>query len=483
MTLPAVNRNRPNLLFLMTDQMQGCVLAPDHICQTPNFDRLQARGVRFTHAYTPNAICSPARASLMTGLLPHNHNVWTVTHTVRNDRAVMRSSPHWAEYLDAAGYRTGYFGKWHVERSHDLARYGWQEALTEGHREVQASQESIRQQVDQGHWQLEGYLDTIPGYSASRFYGVTEVEPAGRGHGLHVRHASRFLDSALQQDIPWACFVSVLEPHDPFVCGEEAFTRYDVNHMPLPASLQDDFTGRPEIYRRAQRPWHNWSTRQHQEATACYYASISEIDQLFGQLLDRIEAAGQLDSTLVVLTSDHGELLGAHGLYCKNYTAAEEIYRVPMVLAGPGIQEEAASNVRVGLHDLYPTLLDLLDLEHDPIPDSRSFADILDRGASTTADPRLGYAEYEGTRFQLTQRIVWDDPWKFVFNGFAQDELYHLEQDPYEMQNLITDPDCKDQTEHMTRTMWDFIRRTGDHTLLQSQYPILRLASVGPDTA
>ncbi len=482
MPSPNGNGSRPNLLFLMTDQMQSCILDRDHICQTPNFDRLLARGVRFTHAYTPNAICSPARASLMTGRLPHNHNVWTVTHTVRDDRAVLRSSPHWAEYLDRAGYRTGYFGKWHVERSHDLAAYGWQEARTEAHPQVQDAQARIRQRVEDAPWHLEGYLNPVPGYTPSRFYGVTDVEPAYRGHGLHVRHAAQFLDSALGQNAPWACFVSVLEPHDPFVCGRKAFARYEVDHVPLPASWQDDFTGRPEVYRRAQRPWHGWSARQHREAAACYYASITEIDLLFGQLLDRIEATGQQNSTIVILTSDHGELLGAHGLYCKNYTAAEEIYRIPMILAGPGIREKEVSPIRVGLHDLYPTLLDLLGLEHDPVPDARSFADLLRPEQPEAVTPRYGYAEYEGTRFQLTQRIVWDDPWKFVFNGFAQDELYRLDQDPDEIRNLAADPAYAHQVEAMTRIMWEFVRRTGDTTLLQSQYPALRLGAVGPDS-
>ena len=106
----------PNILFLMTDQMQGRVLEPDNPCQTPNLDRLAARGMRFRPRLHANAVCSPARASLMTGLLPHNHGVLFVEHTVDADQAVLRSQhPHWAERLTDAGYNTGYFGKWHVE--------------------------------------------------------------------------------------------------------------------------------------------------------------------------------------------------------------------------------------------------------------------------------------------------------------------------------------------------------------------------------
>ena len=105
-----MNADRPNILFLMTDQMQGRVLDPGNPCRTPHFDRLAARGVRFPRAYTPNAVCSPARASLMTGLLPHSHGVLEVTHCVDDDQCNLRTEhPHWAQRLQAAGYRTGYF--------------------------------------------------------------------------------------------------------------------------------------------------------------------------------------------------------------------------------------------------------------------------------------------------------------------------------------------------------------------------------------
>ena len=118
---------KPNILFLMTDQMQGRVLEPGHPCITPNFDALAEKGVRFPKAYTPNAVCSPARASLMTGTLPHTNGVLEVIHCVDDDQCNLRTElPHWAQRLEAVGYKTGYFGKWHVERTNDLTQFGWQ---------------------------------------------------------------------------------------------------------------------------------------------------------------------------------------------------------------------------------------------------------------------------------------------------------------------------------------------------------------------
>jgi len=152
---------KPNILFLMTDQMQGRVLDPDHPCQTPNFDRLASRGVRFTRAYTPNAVCSPARASLMTGLLPHNHGVLYVTHTVDDDQAALRTEHlHWAQQLVANGYRTGYFGKWHVERSGRLEEFGWQVNGAEGSTLLRESEAARQAERADAAFALERILDS-----------------------------------------------------------------------------------------------------------------------------------------------------------------------------------------------------------------------------------------------------------------------------------------------------------------------------------
>ncbi|MEZ4869871.1 MAG: sulfatase-like hydrolase/transferase [Caldilineaceae bacterium] len=471
---------KPNILFLMTDQMQGRVLDPASPCQTPNFDRLAAHGVRFTHAYTPNAVCSPARASLMTGLLPHNHGVLYVTHTVDDDQACLRPEhPHWAQRLVEDGYRTGYFGKWHIERSGELAQFGWQVNGAEGSQLLtEATQAAVAAQKA-ATYSVEGWLDTQPGYQPNRFYGVTSVPPVQRGMGIRTQLALDYLDAVLAGDDPWCCFVSVLEPHDPFICGEAAFAQYDVAALELAPNVHDDLAGRPGIYRKAARVWAHWSDRQRREAMACYYASITEIDQQFGRLLDRIEAAGQLEKTIIVLTSDHGELLGAHGLYCKNFSAAEEIYNIPLVMAGPGIAQGAVAEASVGLHDLCPTLLELTGSQPIATVDAAPFTALLTDPTAVEAF-QSGYAEYFGGRMILTQRVLWQGPWKFVFNGFDFDELYNLADDPYELTNLIDDPLYAEQLQLLTAQMWQRIKETGDHSLYNSHYPILRVAPFGP---
>ena len=462
----------PNILFLMTDQMQGRVLDPDHPCQTPNFDRLAARGVRLPRAYTPNAVCSPARASLMTGLLPHSHGVLEVTHTVDDDQSCLRTGfPHWAQRLGQAGYRTGYFGKWHVERSGDLARFGWQVVATD----VMAG---ARKQ--DGRFSLQKWDEQPEGYRKTLLYGVTEVPPERRGVGITTDLGLAFLEDAANGSAPWCCFVSITEPHDPFVTGQEAFARYDVEGLPLQPNVGNDLSGQPNLYRKAGVAWRDMDERQKREAAACYYASITEIDTQYGRLLDFLESSGQLDDTIVVLASDHGELLGSHGLYCKNFTGFEEVYSIPMVVAGPGALPGVTSQARVGLHDLCPTLLELAGLETIGAPDSRSFADALQDPEGGAGAFTRGFAEYHGSRYRVTQRIVWDGPWKLCWNGFDFDELYNLDDDPWEMSNLIDVDGHEEVVRALMRYAWEVVRDTGDRALLNSHYPILRLGRYGP---
>ena len=138
------------------------------------------------------------------------------------------------------------------------------------------------------------------------------------------------------------------------------------------------------------------------------------------------------------------------------------------------------TDARVGSHDLGPTLLELVDAEPLDTADARSFVPVL-RDSSTVADAfATGFAEYFGNRYYITYRVTWDGPWKYVHNGFDVDELYNLEQDPYELHNLAEDLSYEDILIRMATLMWRFVRDTGDDALLNTHYPILRLAPVGP---
>ncbi|RMD76761.1 MAG: DUF229 domain-containing protein [Lentisphaerae bacterium] len=459
---------RPNILFLMTDQFQANVLDAEHPCHTPNLDQLRQRGVQIRNAYTTNAVCSPARAGIMTGLLPHNHGVLYVTHVVDDDQACLRPScSHWARHLQQSGYATAYFGKWHVERSNRLDEFGWQEYdLSHGRRQGEF--------VKSRTYSTRGYHDSL-------FYGITTAPPEERPMGHICANAMTWLREHATQKQPWCCAVSLPEPHDPFVCGEEAFGLYDPETMPVPENWHDEMKNVPNIYRRIRKIWNEFDETDRRMAAACYYASITEIDKLFGKILEQLASQGVLDNTIVVFTTDHGELLGAHGLYCKNFGAYEEVYRIPLIVAGPGIPATGVLDARVGSHELAHTLCELAGAEPLETTDGRSFVTLLRDPEGQAGHFQTGYAESFGGRFIYTQRIYWEGPWKYVFNGFDDDELYNLQEDPGEMNNRIHDPSCSEQADYLMGRIWQKIRETGDHSLLNSHYPILRLGRLGPD--
>ncbi len=430
-----MSKNQPNILMFLPDAMPATVVQPDSQCLTPNFDRLAARGIRFERCYTTTPICSPARASLMTGLLPHNHGVLQVEHCVDDDQCCLRTQhPHWAQRLGDAGYRTGYFGKWHIERTNRLEDFGWQ---VNGCDQI-AAQRQLGEGIAAVDKLLEDavlahYLEQPHGYNRVLHYAVTNVSPQQRRIGLTTNNTLDFLDDALNADAPWACCVSFTEPNTPEIAGAEAFAQYDVDHIQLPPNLNDDLDDRPALYRRQHQIWQDTTEHQWREQRAVYYAAITELDAQFGRLLDRLETAGAIENTVVIVLSDHGRYLGAHGFDNHNFGTFEEIYNVPLIMAGPDIAHSTQSTACVGIADLCPTLLEVADAAPIPVPDSRSFAHLLQNPGG---DNGTAYGENHGCRFTVEQRVLWQDNWKFVFNGFDYDELYDLAAAPYETRNV-----------------------------------------------
>jgi arylsulfatase A-like enzyme len=173
--------------------------------------------------------------------------------------------------------------------------------------------------------------------------------------------------------------------------------------------------------------------------------------------------------------------VGAHGLDAHNFGAFEEIYNVPLIVAGPGLAQDAVTDALVSIPDLCPTLLELAGARPIDAPDSRSFAPLLADPVAQAPGYDTCYAEYYGNRFLTTQRILWRGPYKLVFNGFDYDELYNLDEDPHELKNLGQDPAYEGQRREMMAGIWQIVRDTGDRALLETHYSPMRFGVVGPN--
>jgi arylsulfatase A-like enzyme len=470
------SKRRPNVLILMGDHVTGRVVGPGSQCIKPNLDRLAAEGMRFSRCYTPLGMCSPARASLMTATYPSRHGVWDCTHTQRKSWVdVSPELVHWAQRLVAAGYRTGYFGKWHVTQSERLEDYGWQEYEINRSTTMRSPRIAGTQIVSR----KEGYKDVVMA-AVGQDDGTAPHHPAyDLGIDFIRRHASNAE--------PFCCIVSTSEPGSG-APPKRFYDKYDPKSTRVSPTLRDDLAGKSEMLRRMQAGWKDLSDQDWQKITACYLAMMTFLDSEVGRILDVLRETGCYDDTTILFLSDHGQMLGAHGLVGLGLGLAfEEVYNVPLIVRLPGwLQDKGDSpngreigDALVSLVNIGPTLLDLCGLP--PLPDAhgRSLVPIFNRRYDP-AEWQEAYGEFFAQRFMFTQRIVWHGDWKYVFSPGGVDELYNLAKDPHELRNLGAQPEQRAVLLDMAKRMWRKMDQLGDESLLESHYSTLRAAPIGP---
>lgn len=462
-------KKRPNILFLMTDHTNAQALATGSQCLTPNLDALASEGVRFGRCYTTNAICSPARASLMTSLYPSTHGMWDCAHTQRSEWLDVPADrfTYFSSRLAEAGYYNGYFGKWHVEQTGKLENFGWHEYdCADGGMGCKASVKN-RAVVPK-----EGYRD----------YLLAGVDESG-DERLHptFEQGIDFIRRAAQDQKPFCCFVSTKEPHDPYIPPKQFLDMYDLDSIAVSPTLRDEPTNKPEIVRRMRAVWSAVTDDDWRRVTAAYWAVITTLDREVGRIVQVLKETEQYENTIIVFTSDHGDMLGGHGLATKGVgTPYEEVYNIPLIMRVPGMTHGLEdTQTLTSPVDLAPTLLDLCGVEGLPDAQGRSLRPVIEGGANHE-DWRDAYAEFFGQRFVYTQRIVWHGEWKYVFSPGGIDELYNLAEDPHERNNLADDPNHKDVLIDMCKRMWRKMKEIGDDSLFNTQYATLRTAPIGP---
>ena len=413
--------HRPNILFLMTDHTNAQALRPGSQCLTPNLDALAAQGVRFHRCYTPNAICSPARASLMTGLYPSTHGMWDCAHTQRPEwvNVPPERFPYFPQLLAQAGYRNGYFGKWHVEQSGKLESSGWHEydlACSEWRGELMETDRVVVPKAGYHDYLLAGVCqDQRPlGHPAfDKAIGFI------RHHALMNRRATR------SENQPFFCFVSTNEPHDPYTPPKRFRDLYNIASVQTSPTLRDEPTGKPEVIRRMRSVWSSLSDDDWKRISAAYWATVTFLDSEVGRIIDVLKETGQYDNTIILFASDHGDMLGGHGLATKGVgTSYEEVYNIPLIMRVPGMTGgREDSQTLTSLVDIGPTLLDLCGAAIIENAQGRGLRPVLE-GSADKSKWRDAYGEFFGQRFVYTQRIVWHAEWKYVFSPGGIDELF-----------------------------------------------------------
>ena len=432
---------RPNLLFIMDDQHRHDYLsaAGATFVRTPNLDRLAERGVRFTQCITNAPVCAPARIGLASGYQPArlgclDNNCYLPRHI----------TPYYTRLRDA-GYRVGCVGKLDLAkpdpyngRHGDRPRvFGW--GFTHP---VECEGKMHAGMADQprgpyGFWLQEHGLferfradyaarrtrDWIEGASHDSILPEDAFEDAYIG-----RRAVEWMDT-VPDDYPWHLFVSFVGPHDPFDPPTSYAERY--RGAAVPPAIRGNEEGKPAWVNARRR---DLSEDEVAVSRRQYCAAIELIDDQVGRIIEAVERRGMAEDTIVVFASDHGEMLGDHGLYTKS-VPYEAALRVPLIAAGPGIAGGRTSDALVELIDVNPTVCGLAGLPAQEGLDASDFSAVL-TGDRTTHREEAASALREF-------RLVRTADHKLVMHHTGETELYDLKNDPEELENVAADrPDA-----------------------------------------
>ncbi len=453
--------SRPNILFLFADQHRydavGCNGAT--VVRTPTMDALAAGGTRFTNAFTPVALCSPARGSVLTGLYPHNHGQLANTGNFNCvfDKVIL-DKVGYPELLSQAGYSVNYVGKWHLplEGDKDFWHFDeWHTSREYGHQLAARGLDGDRAaEVQRLEW---GGKAAFCGRAQLSAEDLQEAWVADKTIDMLERHS--------KEDKPFMIFSSFFGPHFPYAVPAPYDEMYDPKQVERWNNFEESFDGKPLIQQKEMLRWNashlTWADWQ--KVIACYWGYVTYIDDQIRRILDKLDSLGLAENTMVVYSTDHGDMLGGHRLFNKGMNMYDEIFHIPMIVRWPGVTEPGSvTGSFVNLVDLMPTILEAAGVSPTIPVDGHSIVPLL-KGEPVADWPDDVYAEYHGYELALcTQRMVRTESWKYIYNPCFEDELYDVVSDPGELRNLADKLGYKHVLRRMKERMVRWLSQTGD---------------------
>jgi arylsulfatase A-like enzyme len=468
---------KKNLLFIMTDQQRydALSIAGNTVLQTPNLDRLGKEGAYFKNAYTPCAVCTPARSSILTGHTVENTGMNSNKKAYYYEEEGLMTMPTFDEVLAENGYHCEYYGKWHSQISNTSLYRNPKQASKEGHSVfAHGGQRYV-------HWD---YLDehvpmreTKPGelYDTmtkrpyrtdpiDKHYGMTAVELKAskekfsqsvmhgkleipKQHTLTAFQAKETIEAIERlKDKPFSITCSFHFPHPPILPPEPYYSMYPAEDMVPPVSITDDMANSPYLKASERLERTEYADPEKiKYMISNYYGLVREIDDWVGKILNKLDELGISENTMVIFTSDHGEMLGDHGMMGK-FIFYEESAHIPLLIRMPGkITPETTVDGYVSLVDLFPTILDYLNIKKHP-SDGKSL-----RGLMEGSDKEHGkyvVTEWNTKGDVKPNYMILKDGWKlmipFTKTSTVLNAMYNLNEDPNEMNNLIGNNPKKD---------------------------------------
>lgn len=465
-------KRKPNLLFIWTDEQRADTLAAygNHRIQAPNLNKLAAESVVFQRAYVTQPVCTPARSSVMTGLWPHT------TGCTANNIPLPPEIPCFPELLGDPDYRTAYMGKWHLG-DEVFPQHGFEEwvSIDDGYTDHYSPYRDRTARSSYHHYLLDQGYHPDSGGKFSRGFAASRPLEHCKPAFLE-RQACDFLQR--QQDNPFILHINFLEPHMPFTGPLNDL--HDPDEVDLPANFHDPLEEneplRYRLIREYARDKYGESEEAIRELIARYWGLVAQVDRSVGIILGTLEELDLADNTIVVYTSDHGDMMGSHGMVEKQ-VMYEESVRVPWLLRVPGLGHRMVTQP-VSHIDLAPTLLDLMSHAIPGNLPGQSLTPLM-RGESVAEDhvfiewnPNVfkvmpgstmaSRAEMDRVAGEHTRTVVSPDGWKLCLSDADRSQLFNLNDDPGETTNLFDSGRHTDVIQRLTRRIQDWQRQTGD---------------------
>jgi arylsulfatase A-like enzyme len=454
----------PNILFIMHDQQRydciGASRTNDTACSypihTPNLDKLAADGVFFENAYTTNPVCAPARQALFSGRRPEAHGgLWNpdICFPIGSIPADM---PRWTKRFVERGYATSYIGQWIPDPTCTPFDYGFENYIPRS--EIIRRTNELCQN------------DGIKPVYRRGFFGEPSQIPLEYSE-THVRAGivTEEIDRLSSEDKPWYIHIDAYEPHLPCRPSAPFDTMYDPDKLPVWGGFYDTFENKPYIQRQQLVNWRieNYTWDDWKQTVSCYYGIISQYDDSIGRIVSHLKKTGQYDNTVIIYTSDHGDMCGSHRMIDKHYIMYEDVCHVPLIIKFAGNSKPQRTRVYTqNTIDLPPTLLDIAGISDIPEREffhGRSLAGIKD---GRIDDSGQAVSAYNGQQFGLyCERSIKTDEYKYVLNSTDKDELYYLTEDPYELKNVIDDERHSDVLRELRMRLYKELERCGDPIL------------------
>ena len=469
--MPDAPPERPNVVFILSDDHRYDFMGftgkvPG--LETPNMDRMATQGIHCAQAFVNTALCSPSRASILTGQYSHVHEV------VDNDAPAREDLRYFPSYLQAAGYRTAFMGKWHMGHGDDEPRPGFDRWVSFKGQGVYYNPTLNVDGERVTHGDSAYITDLLTAYALDF---IEETQESDEPFFLYLshkavhaefdpapRHRGRFSEVDIQ-------YPPTMYPPDVDLLGYQTVTapRPTLREKRRALAVNYQYDAVPDWVKRQRNSWHGVDYMYNGQLDfntfyRNYLETLLGIDESIGAVLEKLEATGQLDNTVVFYMGDNGFSFGEHGLIDKRH-AYEESMRVPLLVYAPGTLPQRQLDAMVTNVDIGPTILDLAGLTTPEPMNGRSFLPLL-RGESVPDWRENFYYEYYWERpFPQTPTVhaIRSDRYKFIrYQGIWDlNEFYDLENDPHEAVNLIEHPEHQQRIAAMNRALFEWLEATG----------------------